>query len=652
MSVPIRWLAILLLLLFTSGCTLFGSSPSSRNDRARFTFDLEGYVLHEQQGVPGAKVTLSELSISTDTDKNGFYRLSQIRSSHPTATVVASKNGYHGAKVSLEPTDGEKYTVNLYFTVDNRQGPQPRTFMRKVTGRVDYDAPTFPALQSTYLQNTNQRSFLTSSFQSGDFPEAESVAVTFHRFDEKTVEKVAAEVEASEMNVYPRLESAVFYPPAGMHLDAFLDRVAGHPDVFRAELNGVAVPLAQQTFAIFPNDPEWRHNRALHQMIYLPQAWSVVQAGQAVTVAVVDTGVRPDHPDLAPNITQGYDLIERDDDPTDPGPNRGSSQDPGNSHGTHVAGIVGAAANNRIGTAGVAWNVRIMPIRVIDSGTNKATLSDIADGINKAVEMGADIINMSFGGSSSLSMLDQALSDAYRAGVILIAASGNDGINQVLYPAKHPDVIAVGSAGPTGTRSTFTNTGPQLELLAPGESILSTDYDYKERRPVYTVSRGTSMAAPHVAGVAALMLMNGIPADQVREILQATAIKGPSQWNDHDLQRGYGLVNAYAAVTQARLNHASLIVVDGSGNSVTYTTSPMADRTFQFESVIEGDDLRLAGWIDVTGNGRLEAGDYTALIPISSGSGDVDLYVPFQIHGLQDETTQAEIEWALRELVL
>jgi subtilisin family serine protease len=241
-----------------------------------------------------------------------------------------------------------------------------------------------------------------------------------------------------------------------------------------------------------PSDPSWELQYGLLN-IHAPQGWDYSTGSTAVTIAIIDSGVDLSHPDLADKIVPGYDFVNEDEIAQD---------DFG--HGTHVAGIAAASGNDGVGVSGVSWGARIMPIKVLNASGN-GSFADVAAGITWAADHGAQVINLSLGGASSSTVLQDAVNYAYGKGVVLIAAAGNAGSNFVLYPARYPNVIAVGAVDSSNNHASFSNYGLELNLVAPGDSIYSTvigGYGYKN---------GTSMAAPYVSGLAAILL--GYPGE-------------------------------------------------------------------------------------------------------------------------------------------
>ena len=221
----------------------------------------------------------------------------------------------------------------------------------------------------------------------------------------------------------------------------------------------------------------------------LPKAWAKTK-GEGVKVAVLDTGCDLDHPDLIKNLLPGYNCVDPSKQPWDD-----------NQHGTHVAGII-ASENNEIGVVGVAPNCKIVPVKVLDrNGTG--TLKQVANGIMWATDVAkVDFICMSLGCPGKITEVHNAIKYALSKKVICFVAAGNSGqTKQLLYPANYPETIGIGSVDESLNRSSFSNTGDNLDFMAPGDRILSTVPDNW-----YAILSGTSMANPFAVGVAALYL--------------------------------------------------------------------------------------------------------------------------------------------------
>ena len=346
-----------------------------------------------------------------------------------------------------------------------------------------------------------------------------------------------------------------------------------NPEVEYAEPDLILRPT------MVPNDPLYSDQPNLYPStpgINAPAAWDRTN-GAGVVVAVADTGYRP-HADLAANLLGGYDLVSlhfwngvispndgdgRDSDARDPGdwctsdPNRQTSS----WHGTHVAGTIGAVTNNGMGVAGVAYGAKILPVRVL--GMCGGYSSDITDGIAWAAGLPIDgvptnvsparVINLSLGGPGTCNYTyTNAITSARSKGAVVVVAAGNSGVDAAnSVPANCPGVVAVASLNSSGTRSSFSNYGPTVALAAPGEQILST-YNTGTTAPgsdAYAYSSGTSMAAPHVAGVAALMLSANpsLAVDAVTSLLRSSSKTFPASCTGC----GIGIVDAAAAVNAA-----------------------------------------------------------------------------------------------------
>ncbi|MFE8702416.1 S8 family peptidase [Cytobacillus sp. FJAT-54145] len=265
--------------------------------------------------------------------------------------------------------------------------------------------------------------------------------------------------------------------------------------------------------------------------IEIEKGWNITRGKKDVIIAVVDTGVDLNHPDLKRRLTKGYNAIDDNHNPDDD-----------NGHGTHVAGIIASETNNREGMAGVTWFNKIMPIKALGKDGYGSSY-DIANGIIWATDHGADVINLSLGNYQPATMMHEAISYAFKNGVVLVAASGNDNTDQPSYPAAFDEVISVGAISYTGHKANFSNYGYYIDVTAPGVEIPST---YFQNR--YAALSGTSMASPHVAGLAGLLLSVNpeLTNKQIHRVLQKSAYDmGP---RGHDEYFGYGLIDVNEAL--------------------------------------------------------------------------------------------------------
>ncbi len=287
-----------------------------------------------------------------------------------------------------------------------------------------------------------------------------------------------------------------------------------------------------------PNDPGYSQQWNLRS-INVEQAWDESK-GEGVIVAVIDTGVTQ-VPDLAKTeFVEGYNFIDDNKDTRD---------DVG--HGTHVAGTIAQSTNNNYGVAGIAYKAKIMPLKVLSR--NGGTVADIAEAIKFAADRGADVINMSFGGGGDSRFLREAIRYAYKKGVVMVAAAGNENRNAAVYPARYPEVIAVSATDAAGNKAPYSNFGAGVDISAPGGSesgkIIQETINQESKQPEFIGYIGTSMASPHVAGVAALIKATGVDnPDEVRAILLQSARKPEKDPLNH---YGAGQLDAARAVKLA-----------------------------------------------------------------------------------------------------
>jgi subtilisin family serine protease len=277
-----------------------------------------------------------------------------------------------------------------------------------------------------------------------------------------------------------------------------------NPMVAYAEPDFVAQALGDPDDTYFTN--QWGLIK-----VGAPQAWDVTTGNASINIAILDTGVDPDHPDLADKIISNINFSSS------------NTTDDVRSHGTHVAGIAAASTNNGVGVAGLGYDSSIMNVKVLgDDGTG--SYSSVANGIIWAADNGAQIINLSLGGGESSQVMEDAVNYAWSKGVVVVAAAGNNGNDLPFYPAYYANCIAVAATYADDARASFSNYGDWVDVAAPGYSILST---YKNNN--YMFMSGTSMATPFVAGLAALLFTtvsdtngDGELNDEVRSRIEAT----------------------------------------------------------------------------------------------------------------------------------
>lgn len=340
-----------------------------------------------------------------------------------------------------------------------------------------------------------------------------------------------------------------------------------HPDIEFAEPNAICAA------AFVPNDPllgmQWAPAK-----IRLPQAWDLGIGAPTAIIAIVDTGVDLYHPDLRAKMLDGWDFVNNDSIPQDD-----------NGHGTHCAGIAGAATNNATGIVGVGYLCKIMPVKVLNNLGGGTTFT-VSQGINYAVVKGASVVSLSLVSSATSSVLQSAVDQAVASGVVVVAAAGNDANQNPKYPAAYASVIGVAASESGDGRASFSNYGAWVDVAAPGQGILSTYVGGG-----YTNLSGTSMATPHVAGLAGLLRARMGPAASVAEIRDRirTHCEPVGDWVAYGRIDAFRSLNGGEAATQPNLSGPNSFVVD-VGSEVSGSAASLAQS--------DGDHLTLEGTLE------------------------------------------------------
>jgi thermitase len=393
-----------------------------------------------------------------------------------------------------------------------------------------------------------------------------------------------------------RLNASLVNVPPGQE-EKYAREVASQPGVQFVEPNYIVKA------DLVPNDPLWSQQYGPSH-IQAPSGWDTTTGSASVIVAVLDSGIDASHPEFAGRILPGWDFVDGDATPQD-----------GCGHGTHVTGILAAEGDNAQGIAGIAWKTSIMPVRVLGDTCSGST-ADVADALVWAVERGARVINLSLGTPVPSTLLENGTYYAYSHGAAIFAAAGNSGSGFIYYPAAYPWVMAVGATDETDTRASFSNYGAALDLMAPGADILSTtpqgSFYYQIILGVtstYGTLSGTSMAAPHASGAAALLATQ--PAfsspDAIYQALESTALDLGSPGRDD--QTGYGLIQ----------------IADALSFKPTATPPPTITPLISYAILnsLTCGNLATFDWRDAA------AGGFSAALPVFGDDGYATVSLPF-----------------------
>jgi len=367
--------------------------------------------------------------------------------------------------------------------------------------------------------------------------------------------KVHQQVGGKVVKTIPQINSQVVTVPKGQQsFKMWVYRL--HSQVHHVEPDYVAQVLD------VPNDPYFNDSYQWGMFkTQAPQAWDITHGSSGIRIAILDTGVDSSHPDLGAKVVAKENFTSSD-----------TAEPVNNSHGTHVAGIAAAISNNGIGVAGLGYDCSLMNVKVAgDDGYGY--YSWIAQGIIWATDNGADVINLSLGGTSPSSTLEQAVNYAWNHGVVVVAAAGNNGNTSPLYPAYYHKCLAVAATNDDDQLTAWSSHGNWVNVAAPG-SAYSTKPDGQ-----YGNMAGTSMASPHVAGLAGLVFSvasdtngNGQLNDEVKATIEATC-------DDVGIDVAYGRINAYRAVggsSPAPTGQISGTVTDAANGKAIYKATVTA----------------------------------------------------------------------------
>jgi len=532
------------------------------------TLDISGTVhTPEGNGCPDVKVVVASdhLRLTTLTDAQGHFGQSGLISDTYTLTPISPGH-------TFEPSAA---IVELGLAIGSQQDFTLSSFIVSGTVRTSRGEGIAGVLMS--LSEVGFVSTLTTTTDA-------SGAYTFTK------------VAAGTYVLTPNQSNATFDPPAQTVEVTGDDQT--DVDFTRNDF-GIYMPAALSHFstAIFPDDPYFEDGTqwGLYNTgqlggtddadIDAPEAWNLSTGEEGVIVAILDTGVDQDHPEFSGRLVagkhyysfwNGSEWLSLED----------GNFDDDNGHGSHAAGIAAATGNNGTGVAGVAWNVRIMPVKVLDSYGGGFS-SDVARGVTYAADQGARVINLSMGSTGQSTSLQAAIDDAYNKGVLVVASAGNCGDSnysangcsyqdQPNYPAAGSHVLAIASTDRDDMQSSFSNQGNYVDVAAPGSSIYSAYMGGG-----YTYKNGTSMSAPFVTGLAGLIYSRypGYTPDQVAQAIVHNADDLGAAGRD-DLY-GCGRINAYRSLANGAVTSGCAGWSSFSIQDIQVQPTPPADAEFR-----------------------------------------------------------------------
>jgi hypothetical protein len=648
-------------------------------------------------GVPGVALTWTALgggSVSeTSTTTDGSGKSSVTWTLAPTIANQAV-NVTSGAVQGVSATFLANNGGTISGTVTTTDALSFAPVFSRTAARAGLSSATAPSV--AHLRRSNQ---ILVGFKSGAMGlsaaassayRSVSAARTASASMQSRLDAVLAGRGVREMRISPAILAARITVADSSQVDETIRMLAANPDIAYAQRNPVisirngaphatvadraligadrglaAQPAAQATATRLPNDANYFLQTWSANMLDLPKAWAITTGSSAVTVAVVDMGVRFTHPSMGNLTSDGYDFVTPftlatpekfcdgvtmltstegdgdgpDADPTDPDDIEFDSfrgcwfHNPSGDHGLWTAGIIGAVGNQRIGIAGVNWNVKLRPIRVLDI-TGSGDFFDIAQGILYAAGLpavgaggvmvqttAAPIINVSLGGPDDVPTLADAVAAAQQAGSLIVASAGNDGLDDVVanYPASYPGVMSVSAVGMDGMLATYSNGGTRVSVAAPGGDfrfddnggggVLGPGWNFVANAPNLIFGYGTSAAAPFVSGIAALLLAQtpGLTAAQLRSRIETFATRPPNALRSDAY--GWGIVNAYNSLTQQNGPARKRIVrlLNATTGDVVATRAVDGSGNFAFAKLDSGAYVLQAG--------EDEAGDGTIGLP-------------------------------------
>lgn len=460
---------------------------------------------------------------------------------------------------------------------------------------------------SGYVSTDYDFSNLTSNLSSAEVYEAESLQSTSLAMseEERLIIGFSSRSVSSERNNLVIKHGGNIRKNLGP-LNALAVTVSNNAENFIKKLNNSPIveyiEKDEKVYAVgelIPNDINYDKQWNL-KMTALNYGWIEETGSSNIRIAVIDTGIDEDHPDLANriNLEDSYNFVDDNYNIADI-----------DGHGTHVAGTAAAVTDNSKGIAGVSWKGKIIAIKALDD-TGNGSISNIVEAILYAAGLSdnpkridaVDIINMSLGSFSGSITLENVIKKAAEAGVIMVAAAGNNG-SGLDYPAAYEEVISVAAVDSSGNIASFSNDGSTMDLAAPGQSILSTVPEAE-----YAYYSGTSMAAPHISGIISLMLAQGVSHNEIRTRLHQASVHPGDKNYSYDY--GYGLINSSLALSG--VDEIKVIVGEQQGSSFEIeqeASVSIRGGRYSFPN-IESGIYSIYTWIDTNNDNIINTGDY------------------------------------------
>ena len=602
---------ILILIMIISGCDYFNTDntlDSSIAESTMINISFNVKVISET----GAEIVNTKLTLEKEnnnatgfTDVTGSYYFKNLAlEAGKSYSLKAEQEGFvNDTKVFTASQDliQIKFILNKENIVigpdggeDNQGEEDEASEMITINGNIEVKHN----FSETKVDSGSEDSIVSSGLA---VEKPDEIVIKFAKgLSQLGREEILNNNGLEKVDQIARLDLILARLPEVSSLDESINSLEKIQGIAYIESNFIIEDLNTRT----PNDEKYPEQWN-YPLIRLPQAWAATTGSNRIRVAVLDSGIDYTHPELEGRVdlSGSYNIIGNNTEVIDV-----------QGHGTHVAGIIGAATNNRQGIAGVMWDLELVSVKVLND-RGEGDIWNITKGLLYAaglldeniINEPVDIINLSVGSTAHPTYLDEAIKEVAAENIIMVAASGNTGNRFIFYPANYPEVIAVGSIDYGGleapTKSSFSSYGVNLDLVAPGDSIYSLLPDGN-----YVTRSGTSMAAPHVTGVAGLMLANGIAPENVRGIMQETAISLSGE--DFDDQHGYGLINSYWAVN----NIQGLKIIIGERNNdliniVKEKPISLKGGYFSVKEIPAGQHQVIA-WIDLNKDGLVSSGDY------------------------------------------